>query len=278
MVPDQAWIAFLKWCLAELGLRWQGYRKVRRVVRKRLYRRLAELGIADLDAYRALLLRQPCEWARLDAMCRIPISRFYRDRHVFDVIGRQVLPTAADAATCRGDAVLRCWSAGCASGEEPYTLALLWRLTLAADRPRLGLAVVATDSDETMLRRAKAACYARSLLKDLPPEWIARAFVRSGPSLCLLPEFRQDVRFLMQDIRSSMPDGPFDLILCRNLVFTYFDETLQRRLLRELIERLVPQGFLVLGTHETLPAEGLDLTVIGHSLPIYRRSRAAPET
>jgi chemotaxis protein methyltransferase CheR len=276
-VADPPSIAFLKWCLPELGLRWQGYRRVRRLVLKRVGRRIAELGLADLDAYRSFLLREPGEWARLDAMCRIPISRFYRDRRVFDAIGREVLPMAADAALSRGDRALRCWSAGCAAGEEPYTLALQWRLTIAADRPRLGFSVIATDSDAVMLRRAQAACYARSSLKDLPPPWIARAFFPSGSLLCLLPEFRQEVHFMMQDVRSAMPDGPFDLILCRNLVFTYFDDTLQRRLARQLVERLVPQGFLVIGTHEVLPEEELGLSAIGAGLPIYRRSLARPE-
>jgi chemotaxis protein methyltransferase CheR len=271
MVADQACIAFLRWCLPELGLRWPGYRKVRRLVAKRLNRRLLELGLADLEAYRAFLLREPSEWARLDAMCRIPISRFYRDRHVFDAIGRRLLPEAAAAALGRGDGAIRCWSAGCASGEEPYTLALLWRFMVAAEWPTLGFAVIATDIDETMLRRAEAACYAPSSLKDVPPEWIARAFVRSGALLCLRSEFRQDVRLLAQDIRSAMPDGPFDLILCRNLVFTYFDETLQHRLLDEMAKRLAPGGFLVLGAHERIPAGSSGLATIARDLPVYRQ-------
>ncbi len=74
VVADQACIAFLKWCLPEFGLRWPDYRKVRRLVGKRLTRRLAELGLADLDAYRALLLREPDEWARLD------VSTAFRSR------------------------------------------------------------------------------------------------------------------------------------------------------------------------------------------------------
>lgn len=271
MVADQACVAFLKWCLPELRLCWAGYRKVRRLVGKRLNRRLAELGLADLDAYRALLHRDAAEWARLEAMCRIPISRFYRDRRVFDVIGQRLLPEAAATALGRGDSALRCWSAGCASGEEPYTLALLWRFAAAADRPRLDLTVIATDIDETMLRRAEAGCYARSSLKDVPPAWLARAFVPSGKLLCLLPEFRQGVRFLLQDIRSAMPEGPFDIILCRNLVFTYFDDPLQRRLLDRMSERLVPSGFLVLGAHENLPADSAGLGAIRRGLPIYRK-------
>lgn len=274
MIADQASIAFLKWCLPRLGLHWPGYRKVRRLVTKRLNRRLLELELADLDAYRAALLREPGEWARLDALCRIPISRFYRDRHVFDAIAREVLPAAIAAVIDRGDTGLRCWSAGCASGEEPYTLALSWRFVARCDKPKLRFTVIASDNDETMLKRAAAACYARSSLKDLPPEWIDRAFSRSADLFCLLPEFRGDVRFMRQDIRREMPDGPFDLILCRNLVFTYFDEVLQRRLLHEMSERLVGRGFLILGAHEAVPEEGAGgagFVRFCRGLPIYRR-------
>jgi chemotaxis protein methyltransferase CheR len=82
-------------------------------------RRLAELGLTDLCAYRAFLTSSPTEWARL-AMCRIPISRFYRDRGAFDIIIRQLLPQLAAMASARGMAGIKCWSAGCASGEEPY--------------------------------------------------------------------------------------------------------------------------------------------------------------
>jgi chemotaxis protein methyltransferase CheR len=271
MVADEACVTFLKWCLPRLGLRWSGYRKVRRLVGKRLGRRLAELGLADLDAYSTLLLREPGEWTRLDAICRIPISRFYRDRAIFDAIGQRLLPEGAEAAIGRGDNAVRCWSAGCASGEEPYTLVLLWRFVVAPDRPKLGFTLVATDIDETMLNRAQRACYARSSLKDVPAEWVARAFARCGALLCLLPEFRREVQFMRQDIRTVMPDGPFGLILCRNLVFTYFDEAMQRRLLVEITDRLMPRGFLVLGAHEVLPLQTSGLIPIARSVPIYRR-------
>ena len=254
-MPDDARVDFLKWCPPPLGLRWPGYRKVRGLVGKRLNRRLAELGLADLSAYRAFLMREPAEWAQLDAMCRIPISRFYRDRGVFDALGRQLLPEAAAAVAARGDNAVKCWSAGCASGEEPYTLVMVWRHAVAQDWPRLGLIVLATDTDDTMIERAKAACYGRSSLKDLPPQCVEQAFTRCGPLFCLREEFREGVHFELQDIRRAMPDGSFDLILCRNLAFTYFDEALQHRISDQLRKRLNPGGCLVLGTHESLPSE-----------------------
>ncbi len=85
-------VEFLQWCLPYLGLRWQGLRKVRNQVGKRLRRRLCDLDLADLVGYRAYLASHPDEWPHLDAMCRITISRFYRDRVVFEAISSLVLP------------------------------------------------------------------------------------------------------------------------------------------------------------------------------------------
>ena len=271
-MADDVGVAFLKWCLPRLGLRWPGYRKVRRLLGKRLNRRLVELGLADLSAYSTLLISAPAEWACLDAMCRIPISRFYRDRGTFDFIAQQLLPKVALMASARGDDAVRCWSAGCASGEEPYTLVMAWRFRVNRDWPALRLTAVATDADETMIERAEVACYARSSLKDLPQEWLDRAFILRGQLCCLAPEFRGGVELVLQDIRLSMPDASFDLILCRNSVFTYFDEALQRRISNQLRERLRPGGFLVLGSHEALPAGVGGLMLVAPKLPIYRRA------
>jgi chemotaxis protein methyltransferase CheR len=270
-VQDQACIDFLQWCLPQLELRWPGYRKVRGLVAKRLNRRLAELGAANLCAYRNLLTRESAEWEQLDAMCRIPISRFYRDRGVFDVIVRQLLPELAAIASARGDRRVRCWSAGCASGEEPYTLTIAWRFGVARNWPAAKLNVLATDADDVMIERAKVGCYGRSSLKELPEEWVKCAFIRHGPLFCVAPEFREAIEFALQDIRQSIPQGPLDLILCRNLAFTYFDEVLQRRIANQLRERLHAGGFFVLGSHEALPAGVCGFALVGVKPGIYRR-------
>jgi chemotaxis protein methyltransferase CheR len=98
-MEEQACEAFLQWSLPRLELRWPGYRKVCRLVGKRLKRRLTDLGLIGLSAYRTLLISAPEEWARLDAIGRIPISRFYRDRGTFEVIARQLLPEIAAAVS-----------------------------------------------------------------------------------------------------------------------------------------------------------------------------------
>lgn len=246
-------VTFLQWCLPRLGLRWAGFRKVRKTVCKRITARMRSLNLPDAAAYRAHLEAHPAEWPRLDAMCRIPISRFWRDRAVFDALARDVLPSLAAAARSRGQETFRAWSAGSASGEEPFSLRLAWSLEAEPGFPGLGVQIVATEIDEILLARAAAGLYSHSSLKDLSPELLERAFRASNGLFELRDALRRDVTFLKQDIREEMPEGPFDLILCRNLIFTYFDAATQAALLPRLAARLRPGGALVIGAHEHLP-------------------------
>ena len=103
-----------------------------------------------------------------------------------------------------------------------------------------------------LLERARRACYPASSLRRVPHSWRA-AFERSDDGHCLPAEYRTPVRFLEQDIRHALPEGLFDLILCRNLVFTYFETSLQAEVAERLAGRLTPGGYLLLGIHESLP-------------------------
>jgi len=252
-VANESCTEFLIWALPSIGLRWAGFRRVRRQVCRRIGQRLRELALGDCAAYRRYLADHPAEWAVLDSLCRIPISRFFRDAAVFTALERDVLPRLATDAGARDSHGLRVWSAGCAAGEEPYSISLAWRFSAAAASPRLVLDILASDADAHQLERARVGCYRMSSLKELPPRWREEAFVPSGPLRCLKPELRQAVRFEQQDIRAAMPAGPFDLILCRNLVFTYFAEDEQSAALDRLIERLAPGGVLVIGVREKFP-------------------------
>lgn len=245
-------VAFLQWSLPQRGLRWAGFRKVRRQVCKRLKRRLAELELGDFDDYRARLEADPPEWRNFDDCCHITISRFYRDRGVFDALRRRALPDIAARAAAEGRNA-RIWSAGCASGEEPYTLRILWDLEVADRYPGVSLAIMATDIDRTMLVRARRGCYAKTSLRELPAQLVAQAFDAVGPQYCVKPRHR-GIEFLEQDLQSQAPAGRFDLILCRYLAFTYFAPALQQQVLGRMVERLLPRGYLAIGTHETLPA------------------------
>jgi len=272
---DSECVRFLQWALPRLGLRWKGFRKVRRQVCRRVRRRAETLGIDGLSGYREYLEAHPGEWPVLDGLTGITISSFYRDRGVWDFLRGQVLGTLSAGES--GE--LRAWCVGCASGEEPYTLMLAWRLDVALSRPGAGLRVVATDMSRKVLERARVGCYSSGSLKQLPPAWLERAFERgNGGRYCLLPEFREGIEFRREDVRAGFPGGRFDLIFCRNLVFTYFEASLQRRLLARMLSRLRDDGVLVLGKREALPAKDLGLEPWSGSdgLGIFRRARRLP--
>jgi len=272
---DKEYVAFLQGHLPRLGLRWPGFRKVRGTVCKRLRRRLRELGLDDLDAYAAYLADRPEEWTRLDALCRIPISRFYRDREVFQTLRARILPELAQRVADDDEREVRAWSAGCASGEEPYSLRIVWTETVQRRAQGVRLVITATDADPTMLDRAERACYSAGSLKDLPQEWRERAFTRQDDSLRLRPAYKGGTRFLLQDIRAAMPGGRYHLILCRNLVFTYFDVEQQRKLLPEITAHLHAKAYLVLGSHEALPPGSTGFRPAFENLPIYQKENSA---
>jgi chemotaxis protein methyltransferase CheR len=270
-MTDADCVAFLQRVLPRLDLRWEGFRRVRRQVCRRLAARLRELGLADLAAYEAYLAAHPGEWPVLERLCRVTISRFGRDREVFAALAGAVLPELARAAVARGAGELRAWSAGCASGEEPYTLALLWQLELAPRYPGLELAVLATDLDDEVLERAMRRRYPASSLKELPEEWRRLAFVERNGAFELRPEPARCVTFARHDIREPPPPGAFDLVLCRNLAFTYFAPALQGRVARQLAGSLQAGGALVVGAHEALPEGVADFEPWPGVRCVYRR-------
>ncbi|MEK8126075.1 CheR family methyltransferase [Methylocystis sp. IM4] len=272
MMRDQELVEFLQWGLPRLRLRWEGFRKVRRQVGKRLTRRLAELKLSTLDQYRHRLEDDSGEWDAFDKLCHITISRLYRDKHVFDVLGASVLPELGEAARRQGRA-LRCWCAGCACGEEVYTLKLLWELDV---RPRLRggkLEIVGSDADPIALRRAEEGCFSSSSLKEVPAHWRKAAFRTGDSRYCVHAKYREGIDFRLQDIRAEIPPGPFDLILCRNLVFTYFDLEQRRELLGRIAGALREEGYLVIGAHEKLPDESGIFSQIPGCLEIFQKAR-----
>ncbi len=252
---DTDCVSFLQWALPRLGFRWPGFRKVRHQVCKRIGRRLGELGLADLQQYRAYLADHPEEWEIVDGSCRITISRFGRDRRVFEVLGTVVLPRLAGRVLRQGSPTIRVWSAGCGAGEEPYSLALIAEAHSNSRVARAPIRILATDADGHQLDRARCAEYPASALRELPSSLRERGFEPlEEDTYRLRDRFRGAVEFRLQDLRRQMPAGPFQLILCRNLTFTYFEVDLQLTVLSDLLARLAAGGYLVVGSHEQLPS------------------------
>lgn len=259
----QSCINFLQHHLPKLGYRWKGFRKVRKQVCKRINRRMRELELEDIKEYRQYLENHEDEMSVLDAMCNITISRFYRDRGIYEKLTDDILPSLARKGLKKQQENIRCWSAGSASGEEPYTLSIIWKLAVLPGLEKdIPLNITATDRNEHMIKRAKNAVYPGGAMKELPSEWQKRAFEKKENDFRLKNEFKQNVKFLKQDIRYDLPDGEFDIILCRNLVFTYFNEDLQKETFNRMITKLKPGGYFIVGSHESLPGENEVLRVI----------------
>jgi chemotaxis protein methyltransferase CheR len=177
----------------------------------------------------------------------------------------------AARARCEGRAA-RIWSAGCASGEEPYTLKILWDLEVMNSYPDVSVSILATDVDEAMLKRAQSACFEATSLHELPRDLIDKAFDRTDSLFCVRQQHHEGVDFAYQDVRSEAPTLCFDLILCRYVAFTYFAQPLQRQVLARLVHQLLPNGYLLIGTHEQLPGDDFALTPLADSPQIFTRA------
>lgn len=254
----------LTW-LPRLGLRWEGYRRVHKQVTKRIGKRVGELGLPDVMAYGRYLEEHPEELTVMEAMCRVTISRFNRDAAVFDWLVNHGMPRLLQDRDG-----LRIWSAGCASGEEPFTLSILWHHVLLPHHPQTRCQIVATDANATVLQRAAQAQYESGSMKELPPELKKLAFDEHGR---LHSRYRELVRFSQQDLLLEWPSGSFDVVLCRNVAFTYFDQAGQQRVLHHLVDRMVDGGVLVIGLKEQLPPGEFGLVALRPELGIFTKQQ-----
>ena len=263
--------SFLKWSLPKMDLRPEGYRKVRGQVCKRIRRRKKELGLESFGDYRAWLEKNPEEWKVLDEMTRITISRFFRDKNAWEELGERLLPeTIRESEDDRP--MLRCWSADCASGEEPYSLSILWKEKISPAFPGASLEILATDAGPDILKRARHACYTRGSLREMPEKWREKAFYRKDLFYCLSEPYREPVTFYLQDIRKEMPEGNFDLVFCKNLVAMYFSRELAPPIFNSISTRMKKGAYLVLGNHEEIDLEEVrDIRMFSKGMNLYRK-------
>jgi chemotaxis methyl-accepting protein methylase len=238
------------------------------VIQRRIKSRADRLHLPDLESYLALLRQRPSESEDLLRHLCIKASHFLRDRPVLQRLERDLLRPAAGRP-----GAYRIWSAGCAFGEEPYTLAALAAQAGLGDRCE----ILATDIDDSALARAAAGVYPRWAVGELDPAFVAAAFdpAEAGgrAALAVKPSLKRMVRFERADLLSGerAPSGPgFDLILCRN-VLIYFTRAAQSRVLHRLREALAPRGHLCLGEAETLTRSASDLfETVDQKARLYR--------
>ncbi|NPV59780.1 MAG: protein-glutamate O-methyltransferase CheR [Actinobacteria bacterium] len=233
----------------ELGLNLKQYKP--NYLKRRIGVRMRATGCADYLQYRQYLKQHPDEGGRLINDLTINVTEFFRDREVYEAIRQAVLPEVISYKRGSGMWSLRAWSAGCATGEEPYSLAILIMdaLVREGDRPRWAVRITATDLDDKALEKARGARYESvSILPGLETEDYL-APVEGG--YAVREEVRRMVRFLLLDIAKPPPLRHLDIILCRN-VLIYFEREKQSHIMEIFHRCLRPGGFLVLGKSEAI--------------------------
>ena len=207
-------------------------------------------GIHEFRRYLDLVQRNPEEMEALRSIMVVTISRFFRNAKVFHFLSREILPRLAEKSRPVA------WSAGCASGEEPYSVRIAWE-ELSEEKP--GLALFATDVDPVSLERAEAGSYPESSLREVPEALRKKYFRREGNSYRISEGVRRSVQFRKLDLLRDPPPGRYDLILCRNAAFTYFSPEKRLAVAGTLASALQEGGYLVIGRTESLPRETVDL-------------------
>jgi chemotaxis methyl-accepting protein methylase len=243
--------AFLQRACPPLDLDWRKYR--RRAARHRVQQRMTDLGLSQFEDYLATLANDPAEAAGLAELMVVTVSRFFREAPLWASLQNRLLPQLLAAGT--GRSCLRVWSVGCAGGEEPYSLALLWRDRLQPRYPRRRLAILASDCDATSLRRARQAIYNASSLREIPPDILGKWFIADSNRWRLSPRITRQVRFRLHNFMRDSSPGNFDLVLARYLPFTYYRKQRRLQAVRRLWRALRPGGALVIGAKESLKGE-----------------------
>lgn len=242
----------LDYLLAERCIDAAGYR--RNTIQRRFSTRLAATGMPDYQAYLDYLKQHPVELDNLASSLSIKVSHFFRNPVVFEILKAVVLPELIEFLR---DQPLRVWCAGCARGEEAYSLALLFKELSTAGTEFPPPFIVATDIDLQALEQARIGRYAAESLNEVRKGDLDRWFLQDGTCFRLREEIREMVTFAHHELTSlkAPAEGIFSgyhLIVCRN-VMIYFGQQLKERVLEFLTRSLAGNGALVLGEAEVLP-------------------------
>jgi len=246
---------FLRKAALVSGINWRKYR--RRAARRQMKTRMETLGFATLEDYLDRLISDPEERAHLPDLMRVTVSRFFRENEYWQALADTVLP---ELLTGMEDlAPVRIWSAGCCGGEEPYTMAMVWIEAIASSCPGRPVEIVASDIDLPSLERARAGRYDWGALREVPHEARERFFIPDGTAWRIDDRVRELVRLERRNLMSDPLPCGMDLILCRYLVFTYYEGELLRVAMARLWNVLRPGGVLMTGKKEHLPEEASTL-------------------
>ena len=244
-----------------------------------MYRRIERrMGVHKIDKillYGNLLQENPKELEILFKELLIGVTSFFRDASVWESLEKNVLPTLLENQ--KEGSVLRAWVAGCSTGEEAYSLAMIFKEALEKTNLHAGISlqIFATDLDNEAIESARKGIFPENITADISPKRLSRFFVKTDEGYRINTEIREMVVFAKHNVILHPPFTKIDILTCRNLLI-YMDAELQKKLLDLFCYSLNPQGYMVLGTAETPGSQGHFFTVVDAKQKIYKRSDTNP--
>ncbi len=211
---------------------------------------MQELGCSSVNGYVASIQINPQEFARARELLTVTISRFFRDKHLWETLEKLIQQRIAE----RPGHSMRVWHAGCASGEEVYSFKIVWDQAVKGLSRSVPVTVWATDSNPVVLERGRAAIYPPSSLKELDTHLRDRYFIALPEGFAVRREIRGGIHWMRHDFVSESPPGTrFDLIFLRNNLLTYYDAGQVIPVFSKILGSLQNGGHLFIGSHERLP-------------------------
>ncbi|TCL90675.1 two-component system CheB/CheR fusion protein [Rhizobium sp. PP-WC-2G-219] len=238
-------------------------------LQRRVERRMGMNGIAssDTDRYMAILERDADERDNLAKDLLINVTSFFRDKQVFDTLKGTIIPDLVKAH--QSDQPIRVWIAGCSSGEEAYSMAILFREELADTNSSVKLQIFASDVDEDAIATAREGLYPNTIKSDISADRLSRFFLKEDQGYRVAPEIRSNVVFTVQDVLADPPFSRIDMVSCRNLLI-YLEPDAQAKAISLFHFALREDGVLLLGSSETAGKVEGRFETISKSNRIYR--------
>ncbi len=242
----------------------------RGTLQRRVERRmaLADIRTGDMSRYLTVLRNTPGERDLLAKDLHIHVTAFFRDPGVFALLARETIPSLLDAAAKDGS--VRIWIAGCSTGEETYSLAMLFREAITAAKLDIKLQIFASDVDEEAVTKARDGLYRKAIESEVSPERLSRFFYREDHGYRVSPDLRSLVVFTVQDVLVDPPFARLDMVSCRNLLI-YLGSDAQEKLIATFNFALNEGGILLLGTAETVGRAEDRFDIVAKAERLYRR-------
>jgi chemotaxis protein methyltransferase CheR len=253
------------------GFSWEGYRRVRKGIKRRINKHMQQLGCRDLGTYFHALDRDEELRNQFECLMSVSVGRFFRDRFLWKMIEEQIVPDIIEENRKK----IKLWCAGCACGEEVYSFKIVWdRLQGRFDRmPKLE--IWATDMNPVYLRRAQDGIYSLSSLKEVPQGLREIYFIHHGEQglYKIAPSLKKGMFWKVHHLLFELGECNFQIIFLRNSILTYYKEELKQSAFRKVVGCLAHGGFLIIGSHEKLPLEPEDLAPFSSRPYIFKKIR-----